>query len=92
MFNRYGRFPQLPFWDKVGMIPTSYKVAMSYEEQLLWLCHQIEMLKEGSANYNYNLLENKPIINGVVLEGSLTLDDLNIQRKLIPRNRYFNCR
>lgn len=85
MFNRYGRFPQLPFWDKVGMIPTSYKVAMSYEEQLLWLCHQIEMIKQGSANYNYELLENKPSINGVELLKGMTASMLGLQDKLIAR-------
>lgn len=37
-------FPQIPFWAKVGKIPTSYRVAMSYEEQLLWLCKHIEEL------------------------------------------------
>lgn len=39
-------FPQLPFWAKVGRIPTSYRVAMSYEEQLLWLCKHVEDLDE----------------------------------------------
>ena len=91
-YSRYGHFPQLPFWAKVGEIPTSYKVAMSYEEQLLWLCKQIEDLQNSTGNYNYDLLNNKPIINGVVLQGSLSLDDLNIQRRLIPRNRYIYCR
>lgn len=37
-------FPQIPFWSKIGKIPTSYRVAMSYEEQLLWLCKHIEEL------------------------------------------------
>lgn len=86
MFNRYGRFPQLPFWAKVGEIPTSYKVAMSYEEQLLWLCHEIEKIKGSSGNIDYNALENKPVINGVTLQGTLTLNDLDIQQKLRAGN------
>ncbi len=82
MFNRYGRFPQLPFWAKVGEIPTSYKVAMSYEEQLLWLCHEIENIKNSSGNYNYELLNNKPSINGYELIGNKSLNSLGIQEKL----------
>ena len=82
----FRRFPQLPFWAKVGEIPSSYKVSMSYEEQLLWLCQQIELIKSASGNIDYNALENKPIINGVTLQGSLTLNDLDIQQKLRAGN------
>ena len=88
MFNRFSKFPQIPFWASVGEIPTSYKVAMSYEEQLLWLCHQIDMIKSASGNYNYEVLENKPKINGYELLGNLSLNALGIQEKLQPRNRY----
>ena len=31
-----------PFVRKFGMIPESYKLAMTYEEQLLWLCKHLE--------------------------------------------------
>lgn len=31
-----------PFIRKFGMIPESYKIAMTYEEQLLWLCKYVE--------------------------------------------------
>ena len=86
MFNRYSRFPQLPFWAKVGEIPTSYKVAMSYEEQLLWLCNEIEKIKGSSGNIDYNALDNKPRINGIELKGNLSLDYLGIQGKLRAGN------
>ena len=82
----FRRFPQLPFWAKVGEIPSSYKVSMSYEEQLLWLCQQIELIKSASGNIDYNALENKPIINGVTLQGTLTLNELDIQQKLRAGN------
>ena len=85
MFNRFSRFPQLPFWAKVGEIPTSYKVAMSYEEQLLWLCHEIERIEGLSGNVDYNALINKPIINGIELKGNMTLRDLDIQQRLVAR-------
>lgn len=85
MYGHFGRFPQLPFWAKVGEIPSSYKVAMSYEEQLLWLCHEIERIESLSGNVDYNALINKPIINGVTLQGTLTLPQLDIQQKLIAR-------
>ena len=34
-----------PFIRKYGIIPESYKIAMTYEEQLLWLCKFIEDLQ-----------------------------------------------
>ena len=68
----------LDFYKKVGYIPSTYKVAMTYEEQLLWLCQQVEALKEGTANYNYDLLENKPSIDGVILQGNVTKYQLGI--------------
>jgi hypothetical protein len=34
----YKFFPHLPFYAKYGAIPESYLIALSYEEQLLWLC------------------------------------------------------
>lgn len=37
----------IDMYRKIGMIPTSYKVAMTYEEQLLWLCEQIENWQEA---------------------------------------------
>lgn len=41
------RFPFLPTFSKLGIIPTDYKIALSYEEQLLWLCSQIQSLSEN---------------------------------------------
>lgn len=84
-FGRFGRFPQIPFWAEVGEIPTSYKVAMSYEEQLLWLCHQVELLSKNNPNVSYNALQDKPSINGVELIGNLSDVQLGLQHKLIPR-------
>ena len=66
------------WYNKFGTIPSTYREAMSYEEQILWLCEQIKNIKEGSANYNYNLLENKPSINGIVLQGNITTAQLGI--------------
>lgn len=37
----------IDMYRRIGMIPTSYKVAMTYEEQLLWLCEQIENWQEA---------------------------------------------
>lgn len=37
----YRYFPHLPFYAKYGAIPESYLIALSYEEQLLWLCKKI---------------------------------------------------
>lgn len=71
------KFP-FNWYNKFGTLPSSYREAMSYEEQILWLCQQIENLKLGTANYNYNLLENKPSINGVTLQGNVTSAQLGI--------------
>lgn len=74
------RFPFYHFnwYNKFGTIPSEYREAMSYEEQILWLCEQIRQLKIGSANFNYDLLENKPSINGITLQGNLTSQQLGL--------------
>lgn len=77
------RYPKLPFYESFGAIPESYLISLSYEEQILWLCSQIQKLKEGSANYNYELLMNLPQINGVELKGNKTSEELNLQTRLI---------
>ncbi len=71
------RFP-FNWYNKFGTIPSSYREAMSYEEQILWLCQQVENLKIESGNFNYNMLENKPSINGVTLEGNVTATQLGL--------------
>lgn len=71
------RFP-FNWYNKFGTIPSSYREAMSYEEQILWLCQQIETLKIESGNFNYNMLENKPSINGVTLEGNINGTQLGL--------------
>ena len=37
----------IDMYRRIGMIPESYKIAMTYEEQLLWLCEQIENWQEA---------------------------------------------
>lgn len=71
-----------PFnWNlRFGTIPSDFTEAMTYEEQIIWLYSQIKELKEGSANYNYDMLENKPSIDGVVLQGNITKSQLGIEQ------------
>lgn len=45
-------FPK--FCYTIGMIPTSYRVSMSYEEQLLWLCDYLENTVIPTVNNNGN--------------------------------------
>lgn len=71
------KFP-FNWYNKFGTIPSSYREAMSYEEQILWLCQQIENLKLESSSYNYNMLENKPSINGVTLQGNINSSQLGL--------------
>ena len=44
-----------PFMLRFGTIPTSYKLAMTYEEQILWLCKHIEDLGEAFQVLEENL-------------------------------------
>ena len=69
-----------PFnWNlRFGTIPSEFKEAMTYEEQIQWLYYQLKELKEGTANYNYDLLENKPSIDGIILQGNVTKTQLGI--------------
>ena len=68
---------------RFGTIPSEFREAMTYEEQIMWLYYQIKQLKEGTANYNYDLLENKPSINGIDLVHGLTASNLGLQERLI---------
>lgn len=45
----------LPFMCcNMGTIPTSYKEALSYEQQILWLCNYLETIVIPSLNQNAN--------------------------------------
>lgn len=72
------KYPKLPFYESIGAIPSSYLISLSYEEQILWLCSQVQAIKEGTPNYNYELLENKPSINNIPLIGNLTPEQLGL--------------
>lgn len=50
-------FQKLPFYAKYGAIPESYLIALSYEEQLLWLCKHIEDLDEKIETSFARLME-----------------------------------
>lgn len=50
-------FRTLPFYAKYGAIPESYLIALSYEEQLLWLCKFITDLDEKLDSSFNQLLE-----------------------------------
>lgn len=43
-------------------------------------------ISNGMASTDYNILNNKPSINGVELKGDLSLADLNIQEQLTSEN------
>ncbi len=50
--------PFLQFCKSVGYIPTSYKVAMSYEEEILWLCDFLENTVIPAVNQNAEAVED----------------------------------
>lgn len=45
----------IDMYRSFGMIPSSYKVAMSYEEQLMWLCKEILDIESGTGNVEQRL-------------------------------------
>lgn len=55
----------LPFQCcEIGTIPTSYKEALSYEQQILWLCNYLETVVIPSINQNANAVtELKNLFN-----------------------------
>lgn len=61
-------FPFLPTFATLGIIPTDYKIALSYEEQLLWLCKHIE-----DMDSNIVLVDEKIDDLREYLEGALEL-------------------
>lgn len=77
-------FIRNPFnWQlRFSTIPSEFRECLTYEEQIMWLYYHIKSITETSGNVNYEALENKPSINGVLLLGNKTLDELNIQSKL----------
>lgn len=48
-------FPR--FCCSIGYIPTSYKVSMTYEEQLMWFCHFLENEVIPTVNQNGQAVE-----------------------------------
>lgn len=49
--------PFTKFCVTLGMIPTSYKISLTYEEQLLWLCNYLENTIIPAVNNNAEALE-----------------------------------
>lgn len=58
-------FPHLPFYARYGAIPESYLIALSYEEQLLWLCKHLEEL---DAKIDSSFAELKGYIDNALEE------------------------
>ena len=57
MINIENLNPFPKFCCSIGMIPTSYKVSYSYEEQLLWLCDFLENTVIPTVNNNGQAVE-----------------------------------
>ena len=49
--------PFSKFCMTIGMIPTSYKQSLSYEEQLLWFCNFLENTVIPTVNNNAETLK-----------------------------------
>ena len=58
MNNKIQKLPPfIKFCYTIGMIPTSYKVSMSYQEQLEWLCDFLENTVIPTVNNNGQAVE-----------------------------------
>ena len=57
MINIENLKPFPKFCCSIGMIPTSYKVSLTYEEQLLWLCDFLENTVIPTVNNNGQAVE-----------------------------------
>ena len=72
-----------PFIRKYGIIPESYKIAMTYEEQLLWLCKFIEDLKIEFDEFKTVVQNLENLVNSFDqrITGNTT-DILNLQARI----------
>lgn len=74
-------FPK--FCYSIGYIPTSYKVAMTYEEQLVWLCDYLENTVIPAVNNNGHAVEE---LQNLFVELKQYVDDyfsdLNVQTEI----------
>lgn len=72
-----------PFIRKYGIIPESYKIAMTYEEQLLWLCKFIEDLKIEFDDFKTVVESLENLVNSFNqrITGNTT-DILNLQARV----------
>ena len=57
MINIENLKPFPKFCCSIGMIPTSYKISLTYEEQLLWLCDFLENTVIPTVNNNGQAVE-----------------------------------
>lgn len=66
-------------YRSIGMIPASYKVAMTYEEQLLWLCNYIQEVATEVAT-EVTKLTSQLVLNGTcdLPTGLYTTDSYNV--------------
>ena len=74
-------FPK--FCYSIGYIPTSYKVSMTYEEQLVWLCDYLQNTVIPAVNNNGHAVEE---LQNLFVELKQYVDDyfsdLNVQTEI----------
>lgn len=68
------------YTDSIGRLIEEYTITYTDGNNFIYY------ITNGLASTDYNLLENKPSINDIELEGDLTLEDLNIQEQLTSEN------
>ena len=67
----------------LGMIPTSYKVSMTYEEQLMWLCNYLENTVIPTVNHNTDVTnEVQNLFNQLHDYVEHYFDNLDVQQEI----------
>ena len=75
--------PFTRFCCSIGMIPSSYKASMSYEEQLMWLCHFLEDTLLPTVNTNTeSFLEIEALFEQLHDYVEHYFDNLDVQQEI----------
>lgn len=91
--NNVKRIPRFNY--TIGMLPTSFKDSMTYQEQLTWLCNYFEATIEPSLNNTINAFNKlsstvTETLNDYnqTLTDALTQLNLDIQQAIADMNTY----
>lgn len=77
------------WYNKFGTIPSTYKEAMSYEEQILWLCKHQEDLENQFTSFQTTVSDLATLVNtfdGRITENSGDIAELSFDLHLLQNS------